>query len=39
MKTKTAFKSRDGKTAVLKFYDSLLENRTSPNKKFHVNTR
>jgi len=39
MKPKTAFKSHDGKTAVLKSYDSLLENWTSPNKKFHVNTR
>ncbi len=39
MKTKVAFKSQEGKTAVLKFYDSFLENWPSPNEKFYVKTR
>lgn len=39
MKTKLAFKSQAGKTAVLKFYDSLLEHWPLPNEQFYVNTR
>lgn len=39
MKTKLAFKSQEGKAAVLKFYDSMLEHWISPNEKFYVNTR
>jgi pimeloyl-ACP methyl ester carboxylesterase len=39
MKTKLAFKSQEGKAAVLKFYDSFLELWMTPNEKFHVNTR
>jgi pimeloyl-ACP methyl ester carboxylesterase len=39
MKTKLAFKSQEGKTAILKFYDSLLENWPLPNEKFYVKTR
>ncbi|TCL61457.1 pimeloyl-ACP methyl ester carboxylesterase [Hydrogenispora ethanolica] len=39
MKTKLAFKSQEGKTAILKSYDSLLENWPLPNEKFYVKTR
>jgi pimeloyl-ACP methyl ester carboxylesterase len=39
MKTNLAFKSQEGKTAIIKFYDSLLEIWSAPNEKFHVNTR
>lgn len=39
MKTKFAFKSQEGKSAVIKFYDSFLEHWMPPNEKFHVNTR
>ncbi len=39
MKTKVAFKSQEGKTAVLKFYDSFLKKWPLPNEKFHVKTR
>ena len=39
MKTKLAFKSPEGKAAVLAFYDSFLEHWVSPNEKFHVDTR
>ncbi len=39
MKAKLAFKSQEGKRAVLKAYESLLEQWPSPNEQFHVNTR
>lgn len=39
METKLAFKSQEGKTEVLKSYDSLLENWIIPNEKLYVNTR
>lgn len=39
MKNNLAYKSQAGKTAVLKFYDSLLENWPLPNEKFYVETR
>lgn len=39
MKTKLAFKSQEGKVAVIRFYDSFLEHWMSPNEKFYVNTR
>lgn len=39
MTTKYAFKSQEGKAAVIKFYDSFLEHWITPNEKFHVNTR
>lgn len=39
MQTKPAFKSREGKAAVLKFYDSLLEQWPVPNEKLYVDTR
>lgn len=39
MQTKLAFKSREGKAAVLKFYDSLLEQWPVPNEKLYVDTR
>lgn len=39
MKAKLAFKSQEGKKAVLEFYDSLLEHWTLPNEKLYVNTR
>ena len=39
MKNKLAFKSQKGKTAVLEFYDALLEHWPLPNEKLYVNTR
>lgn len=39
MQTKLAFKFQEGKTAVTKFYDLLLENWPEPNEKVYVNTR
>jgi pimeloyl-ACP methyl ester carboxylesterase len=39
MKTKLAFKSQEGKTTVVKFYDALLEHWPIPNEKLYVNTR
>jgi len=39
MKTKLAFKSSEGKAAVLKSYDLLLEHWTLPNEKLYVDTR
>lgn len=39
MQTKRAFKSQEGKAAVLKFYDSLLEEWPLPNERFYVETR
>lgn len=39
MQTKLAFKSQEGKAAVLKFYDSLLEEWPLSNERFYVETR
>jgi pimeloyl-ACP methyl ester carboxylesterase len=39
MKTQLAFKSQEGKTAILNFYDALLENWPLPNEQFYLNTR
>jgi pimeloyl-ACP methyl ester carboxylesterase len=39
MKTKFAYKSQEGKAAVIQWYDSILENWMSPNEKFYVRTR
>lgn len=39
MDTKLAFKSKEGKAAILKSYDALLENWMQPNEKFCINTR
>lgn len=39
METKLAFKSQEGKSAVLKAYNSLLENWMAPNEKLYINTR
>ena len=39
MKTKLAFKSPEGKAAVLRSYDTLLEHWTLPNEKLTVDTR
>lgn len=39
MQTKLAFKSQEGKAAVLKFYDSLLEQWPVPNEKLYVDSR
>lgn len=38
MKEKLAFKSREGKAAVINLYESFLEHWPSPNEKFHVDT-
>lgn len=39
MEAKLAFKSREGKDTVLKFYDSLLEQWPMPNEKIYLDTR
>ncbi len=39
MKTKFAFRSPEGKAAVLAFYDAILAHWVSPNEKFYVDTR
>lgn len=39
MNAKLAFKSPEGKHAVLKLYDSLLEQWNMPNEKFNIDTR
>lgn len=39
METKTAFKSQEGKEAVVKAYESILESWPAPSEKLYVNTR
>lgn len=39
MKTKVAFKSQQGKSDVLKFYDSLVDSWSLPHEKIYINTR
>jgi hypothetical protein len=39
MKTQLAYKSEEGKKAIIELYDSLLENWPLPNYKFYVDTR
>jgi hypothetical protein len=39
MKTTLAFKTGEGREAVLKAYDSLLDRWPSPNEKLYVDTR